>query len=431
MVTKHCLGLYIRQDSEMVDFPKDFLWGSSTAAHQVEGNNINNWSVWEKENAQRLASEFPNSFPLLRPNENLKVMGKDPSNYISGNAVDHYHRYEEDFDLLKSLGMNSYRFSIEWSRIQPKKGEIDRSEIAHYIEMIAQLRKRGIEPVVTLWHWTHPIWVEDEGGVLGKNFIKYFCEFVDLVTKEITEVRYWITINEPEVVSSLSFYSEEWPPQKKGFINLCRGYLRLMECHRKGYRTIKKNLPNSLVSFAHHRVVFEKGDNSFATTVTNFVYALLSNDMPFVLAGKIDYIALNHYGRSKLRGWGLNLVNENKVMSDLGWEVYPQSIYTALITLRKYQLPILITENGVADKEDRIRGWFLKEILNNVSRAIKNGTNVIGYLHWSLLDNFEWDKGYWPAFGLIEVERKTMKRKVRASAYVYSEIIRNGIKEGV
>lgn len=413
-------------------FPDKFLWGSSTASHQVEGGNTNNWSEWEKKNAQRLAAEFPNSFPLLHPDPALKSMGKDPQNYISGSAVDHYNLYEKDFDLMKSLNLNSYRFSIEWSRIEPEKGKIVRKEIDHYIELVAQLRIRGIEPVVTIWHWTHPVWVEHEGGILGKNFLSYYLNFVDLITSEIVDVKYWLTINEPEAVASMGYFYGEWPPQKKGFLNMARCYLALMKCHREGFKIIKRNNPKALVSFAHHRVVFEAFDNSLFTKLSVWFLTFLGNDIPFLLAGKkLDYIALNHYGRSRIKGLGVNIQNENKVLSDIGWEVLPRSIYSALVSLKKYGLPILITENGVADGKDRIRGWMITETLEWLGKAIEEGVNVIGYLHWSFMDNFEWDKGYWPKFGLVEVNRKTMERKVRPSAYVYSKIVKENAVESI
>ncbi|MGB4833995.1 MAG: family 1 glycosylhydrolase, partial [Candidatus Moraniibacteriota bacterium] len=184
-------------------FPKGFLWGAATAAHQVEGGQHNDWSEWEKQNANRLARESEASFRWNPHWKKFESEATDPANYISGEACDHWNRYEEDFDILKSLNLSAYRFSIEWSRIEPEMGKFDEAAIEHYRQMIQALRARGIEPFVTLWHWTLPLWLSKEGGIAAKNFPCYFEYFVEkMVLAFGNDVRFWVTLNEPDVVAS-------------------------------------------------------------------------------------------------------------------------------------------------------------------------------------------------------------------------------------
>ena len=162
-------------NKQILRFPDNFYWGSATSSHQVECANKNDWTEWEKKNAQSQAQKGGSTF--IKPNKKEKILlaqARKPDNYISGRACDHYNKYEEDFDIIKSLNQNAYRFSIEWSRIEPEEGKFDEKEIEHYREVIRALRERGIEPFVTLWHWTLPLWMRDKGGVKSKEFPKYF-----------------------------------------------------------------------------------------------------------------------------------------------------------------------------------------------------------------------------------------------------------------
>lgn len=191
-------------------FPKDFLWGSATSAHQVEGGNRNDWTEWEMKNAERLSKESGGKYP--------------PENYISGQACDHYNRFREDFDIAKSLNQNTHRFSIEWSRIEPEEGEWNEKEIQHYQEVINALRERGIEPFVTLWHWTIPVWMRNKGGMESKEFPKYFTRFCEYVVKNIKGVNFWMTLNEPTSVIFNSYLRGTWPPQKKSATSALKVY---------------------------------------------------------------------------------------------------------------------------------------------------------------------------------------------------------------
>src|SRR3990172_4361676 len=187
-------------------FPKGFYWGSATSAHQVEGDNVNDWSEWEKENAERLAKEAENKFGHLPNWSDIKEQAQSPQNYISGRACDHYNRYEEDFDIAKSLGHNAHRFSIEWSRIEPEEGKFNEKEIEHYRKVIKALKKRDIEPFVTLWHWTNPNWIRDLGGWENKKTVEYFLRYVRRIFNEYNDlVKFWIPVNEPGTQVSLGY----------------------------------------------------------------------------------------------------------------------------------------------------------------------------------------------------------------------------------
>ena len=405
-------------------FPENFYWGSATSAHQVEGGNRNDWSEWEKANADRLAKEAERKFGYLSRWPDIKKQAQNPQNYISGRACEHYSRYEEDFDIAKSLGHNAHRFSIEWSRIEPEEGKWDEKEIEHYRSVIRALRSRGLEPFVTLWHWTIPLWLRDKGGVKSKKFPKYFSIYAERIVKELPNVKFWITLNEPEIYSAQSYLKGIWPPQKKCLYSYLRTFMNLIWAHRKAYRAIKKISPDAQVGIAKNNIYFEayqnKPANYFLKKCADFWW---NNLFLYKIWFCLDFIGLNHYFHNRI-DYGFNK-NENKKISDMGWELYPEGIYHVLNDLKKYGKPIYITENGLADARDVNREWYIKETLSNVHKAIREGVDARGYFYWSLLDNFEWDKGFWPRFGLVEINYKTMERKIRHSARVYAEICRN------
>jgi len=209
-------------------FPKDFLWGAATSAHQVEGNNHNDWSEWEKENVPRLAREAESVFSHVPGwKERFGAEAADPQNYISGAAADHYHRYEQDFDIAKSLGHNAHRFSIEWSRIEPEEGKFDEGAIGHYRSVLLALRERGMEPFVRLWHWTLPLWLAERGGVLAPDFSTSFARYSQLIAERLGGLStFWITLNEPTSIISMAYTRNEWPPQKGNILNSLRRNLK-------------------------------------------------------------------------------------------------------------------------------------------------------------------------------------------------------------
>jgi beta-glucosidase len=407
---------------KFLKFPTDFLWGASTSAHQVEGNNQNNWSLWEKKNADRLACKAKTYWKSWQMEKFPEMLSA--KNYISGRATDHYNRYDEDFDLMKELGINTYRFSIEWSRIEPEKGIFNTKEIEHYKKMIKSLRKRGIEPFVTLWHFSLPIWFEDVGGWRNKDAVILFSDYVKKVVGEIGEnVRFWVVLNEPIVYASYSYLTGNWPPQRHNVLLYVRVIRNLIDGQIRAYKIIKNLYPHANVGLANSVVFFEAYKNKL---INRFIKKLADWWWNFRFLNKtqnyLDFIGCNHYSHNRIN-FGFNK-NENLKVSDMNWELYPGSIYYAVKSLVRYNKPIYITENGLADKNDTIREWYIVGNLINLNRAIKEGINIRGYFYWSLLDNFEWDKGFWPRFGLIEVDYKNnLNRRTRKSASAYKDII--------
>ncbi len=411
-------------------FPQGFLWGAATSAHQVEGSNHNDWSEWELENAERLAREAEKRFGRLPVWNQIKSEAGNPKNYISGIACDHYHRFREDFDIAKSLGHNAHRFSIEWSRIEPEEGKFDEKAIEHYREVIKALRERGMEPFVTLWHYTLPIWFADRGGWLRSDAPECFARYVQRVVSAYQgDVKFWITENEPETFARHGYLVGDRPPEKKNIISAYRVIKNLLQAHKAAYRTIKSISPESQVGFAETVVYFEPYKGSLINKLVMWPIKWWRNN-PLLgdFIRNSDFIGLEYYFHSRIRfnpfisRWGIQY-NENKAVSDLDWEIYPDGLYSVLRDLNSYHKPIYVVENGLANANDARRARFIADHLNSVARAINLGVDVRGYFHWSLIDNFEWNLGFWPRFGLIEVNYGTLERKIRLSALEYKKII--------
>ena len=403
----------------MIKFPHDFFWGAATAAHQVEGNNVNSdWWEWEK------------------------WVGLKET---SGLACRHYELYKQDFDLAQALGHNAHRFSIEWSRIEPEEGKFSKKELEHYREVILSLKERNIEPVVTLHHFTNPLWFANLGGWQNNLAHKYFLRYVERVVDALADqVRFWVTINEPMVYVYHSYILGAWPPQEKSFLKAKSVTDNLVRSHIEAHRLIhgiykKKNLATVSVSIAKNLQAFEPCDttlrNKFATYLRerSFNFAFLNK---LARHKALDFIGINYYTRSLVAAQGWHLKNllldtgESKQpplkKNSLGWDIYPQGLYNLLLKLKRYNLPVFILENGICTGDDNLRWDFMYEHLRNLGLAMAEGVRVLGYIYWSLIDNFEWDKGFGPRFGLIEVDYNTYKRTVRESARKFSEVCKTG-----
>jgi beta-glucosidase len=411
--------------NKILKFPKGFLWGAATSAHQVEGETKNDWTQWEKKNAKRLAREAKTEWADWQQEKFPEMF--DPKNYISGRACDHYKHFEEDLDIAKSLNLNAFRISIEWSRIEPKEGKFDEKEIEHYRKVLKAIRALGMEPFVTLWHWTNPTWLAKIGGPASRKFSFYFSRYAKHVVESLENtVNFWITLNEPTSVIANSYVKGIWPPQKKSLCATMRVYKNLSKAHNESYKTIKRISPKSKVGFSNIIPFFEPfNKNSLFDKITTKIFKYFSVDKFWNLTqGCNDFLAVQYYFHNRIKFPGLRK-NKNESVSDLGWEIYPKGIYHILRNLKKYNLPVYVTENGLADAKDTKRKKFIKEHLQFIFAAIRHGVDVRGYFHWSLLDNFEWDKGFWPRFGLVEVDYKTMKRKIRPSALEYAKICKS------
>lgn len=402
------------KNDNQINFPEGFFWGAATSSHQVEGNNHNDWSEWEK-------SEKRISY--LRTQGLIEKYGLE--NFISGKACDHYNRFQEDFNITKSLGHNAHRFSIEWSRIEPEEGKFDDGEIEHYRQVLRALRDRRLEPFVTLWHFTLPVWFSRKGGFKNKNSPEIFARYCGYVVEKLGDMaQFWVTINEPEIYAKESYLIGAWPPQKKSDSAAYTVTHDLIKGHKKAYKIIKRYYPHAKIGIAQNITWTEMSED---TAIQKKEKQKRDRESNWYFLDAIrnhqDFVGVNHYYHQKLGG------NENRILSDRGDELYPEAIYHAVMeTYERYRKPIIITENGLADAEDTRRGWFIFETLKWVHKAIEQGADVKGYFHWSLMDNVELDKGFWPRFGLLEIDRKTLERKIRPSANFYRDVcLANGI----
>lgn len=379
-------------------FPKEFLWGTATSAHQTEGNNLNDWSVWEP--------------------------GQTVDGSVSGLACDSYHHFKKDISLAKKLNNNAYRFSIEWSRIEPKQGQFNIKALRHYQAIIDECLNQKIKPVVTLHHFTHPLWFSTIGGWENQAAPQIFNNYVIYLAQNITGVEIWCTINEPMIYAWNAYGRGKWPPQKKNLAVWQEVVNNLIQAHSLAYQSLHLINKKCLVGIANNSQYFEPVNNYWLNKKINKIAKYIINDYFFQkINGYEDYLGINYYFY-KLIGLGRRSL-DNLPHSDLGWPINPYGLYNVLMSAKKYNLPIYILENGVADAQDQYRASFIKEHLKMVHRAIQDGCDIKGYFYWSLLDNFEWDKGFTPRFGLYTVDYPSLKRQPRPSSKVYANICKN------
>lgn len=423
------------------EFPQGFLWGAATAAHQVEGRLRNTWTEWETANADRLAAKAESQFGHASPVwSDVKPEAQDPANYVSGRAADHYHRIDEDIQLMKQLNLSAYRFTIDWSRVEPKEGEFDQAALDHYRSLVIRLKKANIEPLVTLWHWPLPIWLGDRGGWLAPDAVDRFQRFTQQVVETLgNDVQYWITLNEPNVYASHSYLLGLWPPAHRNPLEHHQILHTLQTAHRAAYRFIKEQIPTAQVGLAHHVTDFVSNSNPLNLVLRWWANRTWNWSFLDGIRDELDFIGVNNYFRRSFGntsevnlGTSTSEVKEIERVrkSNLGWDLEPKSLAGAVTaTWQRYHKPIIVTEHGLADRADQHRAWFIEESLKYLHEAIQAGTDVRGYLHWSLLDNFEWDKGFWPRFGLVAVDYTTQKRTIRPSARTYAHIAKTNTLE--
>lgn len=415
------------QKKTRLSFPKKFLWGAATSAHQSEGETHNQWTVWELENAKTKAAQAKFQHEDLESWPYVRDEAEDPNNYVSGKNADHYNRYKEDFDLVQQLSMNCFRFSVEWSRIEPDEGAWNVEAISHYKAYVAELKRRNIEPVLCLFHFTLPVWFANKGGFEKRSNVKYFSRFAAKILEELgTDIRYVLTINEPEVYAFESYWFGEWPPSKvmhkwklwRVLNNLAHAHNQVADYAHAASRRYK-------VSVAKNSAYFYAGDDAWLSRKSAALFQYVHDDYFLKkVVKRCDFIGVNFYFSHRVYGYRIHSPEEK--VSDTGKDLSPADIQHALERLsEKYHKPLFVTENGLADGRDIHRQWWLTQTLAGMHKAMENGVELWGYLHWSLIDNFEWDKGYWPRFGLAEVDYKTGKRTLRPSAIWFAKVVKH------
>jgi beta-glucosidase len=420
-------------------FPADFAWGVATSSHQVEGSNANNqWNTWEKRG---------------------RIKSKD----CVGQACDWWLNAEQDFDLAKALGVNALRLSVEWSRIEPQEGTWDETALARYREMLKALHERGMRPFVTLHHFTNPLWFEEKQAFANPDSVRLFERFTQRVVAALGDLcRDWATFNEPNVYTSLGYFLGEFPPGKKGrFMQAAHVTRNLCLAHAAAYRMIHSVQANANVGWAQHYVVFKprRTDSALDRWLSEFIHRRFNDNFaegircgraPFPLnkfgdslpevKGTCDYVGINYYSRLRVGFEPRSpktlffqiTVPPHKPQGDSGievpyGEVYPEGLRRAVEHFADFKKPIYILENGVPDREDRIRPWVIESIGEQMHALLAEGVDLRGYFHWTLVDNFEWSEGWHLRFGLYELDPTTQKRTARPSAQHYARLIRESM----
>lgn len=402
----------------MLRFPGNFLFGTATSSHQIEGNNTHNdW--WFYEQSGRLK-------------------------YKSGKTCNHWELYREDIKLMTGLNYNAYRFSIEWSRVFPKENEIDEKAIQKYQEIVNLLNENNVVPIVTLHHFTSPLWFIKKGGFAKEENLKYWQKYIESIT-ELKGIGIFATFNEPMVYVTTGYIQGYWPPFTKNPLKAGRVEANLLRAHAIAYEILKskkvrvgivKNVPIMKPASESKADIKakEKADNLFNWYFLDAIWSgkvktpIKTHKVP---KSDVDFIGINYYTVHEIKhSWSpFNLflkvspadLSERKTL--MGWSVYPGGIYEAITRVHdRYEKPIYITENGIATLDDEWRVEFIIRHLQYVHKALREGYDVRGYFYWSFMDNFEWAEGFEPRFGLVEIDFETLERRPRNSARVYGKI---------
>lgn len=410
-------------EKKVLQFPEGFLWGAATSAYQVEGSIKNNWSEWEEKNADKLVKKAKTYWQEWQKEKFPEMFKRE--NYICGQACNSYNMVDEDIDCIKKINLNAYRFGVEWARVEPEEGKFDQKAIDHYVSLCKKLRENNIKVVLTLWHWTNPSWLEAKGGWERKEVRKYFTRYVTKIVETMGDyVDFWVTLNEPMMIIGHGYLDGKFPPNRKFSPLLFKVFNNFIAVHKESYKIIHKKFSEARVSIAMTTGAFTAASsNNLIENLMVKIANYLRNDWYLNrINNYFDYIGANWYHHDRLIWYPPFRKNLNEKVTDRGWEIYPEGIYIVLKNYQKYEKPIYILENGIADADDSMRLNFIKDHLSYVHKAISEGVDVRGYFYWSFLDNFEWAEGFWPRFGLVEVDYKTQARRIRPSALVYADI---------
>ncbi|MEJ6740732.1 MAG: glycoside hydrolase family 1 protein [Actinomycetota bacterium] len=386
-------------------FPQGFRWGTATAAHQVEGGNWNNdWWAWE---------HAPNT-PCEEP---------------SGDACDQLNRYDSDIALCAALGFDNYRFSIEWSRIEPEAGEFSIAALDHYRRVLASCHAHGIEPVVTFHHFTTPRWVVAEGGWHTASTVDRFLRFAEKSVSHLGDlIGTACTINEPNIVSFVGYQMGLFPPGSIDDAEFAAANANFIDAHRRVVPVLKGgpgDFPVGLtLSMADYQAV--PPDDVDAIARRDHVRAV-SEDQFLDIVRDDDFLGVQVYSRTRVGALSMLGGEEGVPTLPMGYEFWPESLGACLRRAWDYtggSVPLLVTENGIGTNDDPQRVEYVQRALEGVLSCIDDGIDVRGYTYWSLMDNFEWAFGYRPRFGIIAVDRATQRRTVKPSGEWLSGIVR-------
>ena len=402
----------------------NFLLGVATASTQIEGGEVDsNWNNWHK-------------LGKIKDGSDIRI------------ADDHYNRYVFDTNLMAEMNLKVYRFGIEWARIMPKEGVIDRNAISHYRDEIKLIKDKNIKPLLTIHHFSNPMWFESKGAFLNKDNLHYFIEYVKVVVDSFGDlVSEYITINEPNIYAFNSYWFKFWPPGHDKLKDALNVLNNLCYCHIKAYEIIhkersKRGFNDTMVSFANHLRVFDPVNkhnpwHKFCSYMNEKFFqgsasrAMMTGIFKFPLKNKwkikkgiyADFIGINYYSRSMFDGVK-DSVKKDSPRNDLDWEIYPEGIIrTSQKMYDIIKMPIWITENGTCDNSDSFRSKYIYEHLKAISES---DLPFERYYHWCFLDNFEWIEGTSARFGLVHVNYENQKRKIKQSGKFYTEIINNG-----
>ena len=410
------------------EFPKGFLWGIATAAHQVEGSNINS-DVW-------LMEHVPES-PYVEP---------------SGDACDHYHRYRSDIALLAELGFNSYRFSIEWARVEPEEGEFSLAMLEHYRDMLRTCHDHGITPIVTYHHFSSPRWLIASGGWEHPDTPDKFARYCERATRHLGDlIGVACTINEANIASlivewgfapsSRQRLKETWwkatakalgisPRRLAPFLYATSSKATdvILSSHRKAVEAIKSasgNFPVG-ITLALQDIQPVEGGEKRAARMNKVI-----NDIYLDSLGGDDFVGVQSYSRVRIGPQGLLPEEEGVELTQMGYEFWPEALEATIrYAVTRTNLPVIVTENGIGTEDDTRRIEYVRRALQGVTNCLKDGLDIRGYTYWSAFDNYEWSLGYRPTFGLIAIDRETQLRTVKPSAIWLGAIARaNAIKQ--
>ena len=405
------------------------LWGTAVSHYQVEGGDPCDWSAWEDAGRTRGGA--------------------------CGRAAGSWDRYEEDAALAAETGSNAFRFSISWSRIEPQHGRFDDTALERYRRLVDRLIELDIEPIVTLFHYTHPLWFHERAPWTTSASVEAFARFAGHVTDALGDrVRVWMPLNEPLVFLLAGWFDGQIPPGIADGKVLPRVFDHLMAAHCAAAAAIRERSAHAAIGIAHNMMSFapeRRGSflDRFVTRMAHRCYnrglieAFATGRWDFLLppttrlrgrrdelTRSLDFFGVNFYSRLHLRCPGRErLIGEfhyrdesGRGLTDNGWEIVPDELEDALVEASHTRLPLIVSENGIADASDRLRAAFLEDHAASLRRAADRGVPVHGYLYWSLLDNFEWLDGFGPKFGLYEVDRQTLERRPRPSVDVFRRL---------